>query len=154
MARFVRKNKLRSLDIRSMGQVCWIERMEERDRREHREKTRGWTRARECVHTRSGCRLCCRRRRCRSSLPTQLLDALRQPPRHDLSAFSTTTCLSLFAAHSLSSFSRTRSPLPAAAAAAAAAPCCFSPSSFLHSLKPHRAHTHAHTLTRLFLAWE
>lgn len=38
---------------------------------------------------------CCRRRRCRSSLPTQLLDALRQPSRHDLSAFSTTTRLSL-----------------------------------------------------------
>lgn len=43
------------------------------------------------VCTRSGCRLCCRRRRCRSSLPTQLPDALRQPSRHDLSAFSTTT---------------------------------------------------------------
>ena len=48
-----------------------------------------------CAHTWSGCRLCCRRRRCRSSLPTQLLDALRQPSRHDLSAFSTTTRLSL-----------------------------------------------------------
>lgn len=50
---------------------------------------------RMCAHTCSGCRLCCRRRRCRSSLPTQLLDALRQPSRHDLSAFSTTTRLSL-----------------------------------------------------------
>lgn len=48
-----------------------------------------------CVCTRvcgySGCRLCCRRRCCRSSLPTRLLDALHQPSRHDLSALSTTT---------------------------------------------------------------
>lgn len=59
--------------------------------------TRGWNRVYTDVraHTCSGCRLCCRRRRCRSSLPTQLLDALRQPSRHDLSAFSTTTPFSV-----------------------------------------------------------
>lgn len=153
----------------SMGQVDrrgkpWEEGDEWREGRDEKENAEcgahedGIGCIRMCAHTCSGCRLCCRRRRCRSSLPTQLLDALRQPSRHDLSAFSTTTPFSVLHALCLLSPAFVRRSRRRRR-------WCFSPSSFLHSpeaaprARPHsRIHARVHTChdlhTRFFLARE